>query len=297
VDASVIFECDFDGSNIIPRGPISTVENVDTFHKETRGIPYSISDIRLFVDGETPYIYDSFITVLKDIEVGKEIMEKITYTNKTVCEAQPGYEKKYDKNWAWMSTDAKAFNFMHWFEADGVYAMKVYKNYNYGCKKVLYAKFNADVVPALGNNKLPMFSFSTPFTDTPHGKLALGHCKIITTYNYNEDSKIYKFREKIKASDGNYVQHNSYLYLGYFILLKDDKMFLSDAFLPIPAAKYKFSIYFPMSVFVKDGTVYSTGGYGDFYNVLVSSALTDVVASCKHDVSNFHAEDYAYHVI
>jgi hypothetical protein len=302
MDSTVMFECDFNGTNITPISKPITMENHDTFHKNTKGVPFSISDIRLFTHDNVLYMYDGFITIIKEIDISKQIMERVGYFNNKVCDAVGGYNKEYDKNWSLLSVDDISFTFIHWFESDGIYSICVPKNYTRPCKKEIFIRFKKDHIPPLGSKILPMFSFGVPFIDTPYGKLACGHCKIMTTYNYEINSNIHTFRKLINnefSGNINYVQHASYMYLGYFILYKDNDIFISDAFLPIPddSPQYLFSIFFPMSMFLLNDVLYLVGGYGDYYNIILQFQVADVNKFCRHAVSEFEATKYDYLII
>jgi hypothetical protein len=295
VDATVFFTCDFKDNKMSNFGDVQFIENMDTFHEKTPGIPFSISDVRLFSNSGKLYLYDGFITIIKDCDIKKPMMEKISYFNNQVCKSN-GYEKKYDKNWAFFKESNTDFTFLHWFEETGVYTVTVPKNYNNGCVKQMLTPFNKDIIPALGNSYLPMFSFGTPFIKHGDFYFGAGHCKIQTTYPYDVNSNVSAFRKKVREIP-DIIEHQSYIYTMYLIMITGDDFYISDNFLPLVDTKYKFSIIFPMSLVEIDDKISIISGYGDFYNISTTLSTDHFKELCKHNVKNFDKNKYEFHIL
>lgn len=322
IDTTAVFRCKFDGTDI------SDVKDLTYISNQVAYLPtlvFCVSDIRLIApEGlEVPrvFMYDGNISVIKDIVPGAPLLDKYNYINTRVCTAQTGgrdYVKQYDKNWAMLRWGPKNIEFTHWYEEDGVYNVSVPHNAHYACKKYRVVAFKGDKVPPLGSYTLPMFSLGTPYikiseSDGVTRRLSVGHCKIMLSYHYKTGSAISEFRDKITMDvDHHYIEHSSYIYMGYFILYEERAratghpsvtMYISDAYLPQPTVpehnggkkQYKFSIWFPMSCFVQGDELIVSGGYGDYTPIITKFKLEDVLKACRHDVGNFKADDYRYY--
>lgn len=305
VDATVYFKgkLNLDSCDVEDVSDIKFIYNVDSFLDKHTGCQLSLADMRLSeIDGKI-FTHDGAISIIKEINLNNEIMEKIGYYNTKICKqtANDGYDKKYDKNWALWKTSGDKFTFFHWFEKDGVYIVDVPKNYNLGCTKHKYVGFSKDPIPPLGNSILPMFSFTTPFIKTKIGYLSAGHTKLMCTGRYEPNSSANKIRIKIRTEFpklGNYIEHSSYIYFAFFILLKDDKFLFSNSFLPVKVIDgYVFSIIFPMSLVEVDTSVLLSGGIGDWANIIMKFDVEKVAASCIHDAEKFAANDYQYELL
>lgn len=303
-DCPVIFEADFDPhtckiSNI---GRVQYDYNIRAFSEKDACACNHIMDIRVCnINGEL-YIYDGAVLFIKKLNLSKAIMEKDGYYNTSVCGSQQrGYVKKYDKNWAIWKVDDEKFVFFHWFEKDGVYIVNVPKNNMRPCIKTKFVQFKRNSIPPLGDPVLPMFSFTTPFISTKYGDISVGHTKIILSYNYNKDGKIYKFIKDVREhfpSKGEYIEHGSYIYLAYFILVRDNSFYFSNSFLPVvPVDSYIFSIIFPMGIIECDDKLIVSAGIGDWANIIMRFDTAKVAASCIHDAENFNNQDYDYEMI
>lgn len=179
---------------------------------------------------------------------------------------------------------------------------------------------------------MPAFSFTTPHLDldiAPYGKvqLGVGHIKIHTDdlkYPYLQNSNIQIFRDNLyadykKVFGDRYIRHKGsskapdckgYIYMIYFYFLYDNnqKMKLSDSFLPlnlnpkIPDSEndkdYKFSLVFPMGLEKFDSdNIIVTCGEGDFYSIALEFKLSEVINLCKYDVANLDLSKYNYYIL
>lgn len=129
----------------------------------------------------------------------------------------------------------------------------------------------------------------------------------------------------------NYVTHfghrDGYIYMSFFYFvdtLGSDlnkimtepnpekkslmKMYISDPFLPINmdenhASEIKSSLIFSLSLFEKNKPgdprrlIHITSGEADFYGTIMTYELNDILADCKHDVSEFDFQSFKYHFI
>lgn len=301
VDATVFFSADFDSESCTLNN-VSDVKYIHNIQVNSDNSPYRISlaDIRLANVNNKLYMYDSMVTLIKELDINKEPLDQCGYYNNNICKVD--YYKKYDKNWALIDESAAVFTFLHWFESDGVYVVDIDKTSN-KCTKRRMVTFAEDPIPALGNQYLPMFSFTTPAIQTKHGLLSVGHIKILTTYKYDTNSKIHNARQMIRkkmSAHGNYIEHRSYIYLAYFILMVNNKMFISDAFIPLTITpdNYVFSIIFPMSlILIDESHLLLVGGYGDWCNIMIKFKQSAVINACIHDVEHFNAGLFDYHII
>ena len=281
------------------------------------------NDIRLFKIKNNIYCYDGLITSIYQIKIinnqiyipinmDDEIYKtEFFYFKNKICsksEDSNHFEKLYDKNWSFITSDEDNFEFLNWFENGFVTITLVEKKNNF-CQKLNIIKMNKDIIDGLGSDNFPLFSFGTPFISIEHNDnniifngIAAGHSKIILSKKYNNEN-INLFLEEIKnkfSQDNSYIQHNSYIYLSYFIKLtkyKNNKykMFISDSYLFIDKnQKYKFSICFPMGLFEKNNNIVMSYGYGDYYNYLIEFNKNTLYSNIIHNVEEFNINDYKF---
>lgn len=178
---------------------------------------------------------------------------------------------------------------------------------------------------------MPKFSFSTPLikkystiianqydaVDLGELKMGVGHIKICSDpnqYPYEPNSNIQKFRENLYRDMKNlfgdrYIRHKGtgrapncygYIYLMYFfiIILNDNKMRISDAFLPVYFDdRYKFSLIYPMGITDVGNKIYVIAGEGDYYSVVMQFDFDNITNLCIHDVNDLDMNQYKYKII
>lgn len=333
VDTTIFFAATLREGELVPDESVAP-QYIHTqqvkLNEPPAGVAFQIGDIRMFsslgksLADSHNYIYDGFVSFIKDfdiIENPRPPMEKLTYSNFNICNNPAKYFKKYDKNWAFLretSIGAKDyFTFLHWYGKgasdpdDGVYVVHVDKAPNAGCTLERIIEFHGDPVPKLGNAHMGMFSFGVPFCSIPGDATrfaSVGHTKILRTQTY--EGQINQFRNHVnfdyehKYGD-RYIEHHSYIYAMYFILLEigENKespytMKISNCYLPLDeSAQYIFSLVFPMSIHARDGKLWISAGIGDWYNIIMSVDLAVFVKKCKHDVSEFDAKKYKYKIV
>ena len=286
------------------------------------------NDIRLFNNNNKIYCYDSLITSIYEIGIinnkiqinfsfDKTKDNKLYIKNKlcSKCDNTKDDEncfiKQFDKNWSLINVTDKTFEFLNWFENNYV-TITLIDKITGSCYKKNIIKMNKDIIDGLGNDIMPMFSFGTPILKLDNNDsnilytgICAGHTKIINSKKYN-NKNIDLFLENKKNllnNNSNYIEHNSYIYLCYFIKIikyKDTsyKMFISDSFLFVDMKKeYIFSICFPMGLFEKNNNIILSYGYGDYYNCLLDFNKTDLLNNIIHDVELFDYDKYNYHII
>ena len=171
---------------------------------------------------------------------------------------------------------------------------------------------NKDIIDGNGSKLLPMFSFGTSFIKLDNNNdniiydgIAAGHTKIILSKLYeNENIKsfIKNKNEELSTLD-NYIEHNSYIYMCYFIRLikyKNNtyKLYISDSYLFIDKEKkYIFSICFPMGLVSMDDNILVSYGYGDYYNCIIEFNKKNLIDNIKHDVQNFDYTKYHFKIL
>ena len=288
------------------------------------------NDVRLFNIDDNIYCYDGLITSIYQIKIinnkiyipinlDDDVYKKnhFNFYNKLCikCENQnkdigiPS-EKKFDKNWSFITFNNDYFEFLNWFENENVTITLINKK-NKCCHKKNIIKMGKDIIDGIGNDKLPMFSFGTPFInimtdnkDIEFQGIAAGHTKIILTKKY-DNKNIMAFFDDIKdlRLDDSYIEHNSYIYMCYFIKLIKYKnntydMFISDSYLFIDKnQQYKFSIIFPMGLFEKNNNIVMSYGYGDYYTYLMDFNKDILLENINHDVKNFDINNYKFKVM
>ena len=295
-----------------------------------------MNDFRVVNINGNIYCYDSVISAIFNVKIinnkiyiplnlDDDIYEKeFFYFKKNLCSdidentaISPEYtsfEKKYDKNWS-LITIAKIdnelyFEFINWFK-DG-YVINTFINMKTGnCYNKNVLKMGGDIIDGLGTATMPLFSLGTPFlkleNDNPgvdfYG-ICAGHTKIILTKKY-ENSNIQKFlieKNNTLGKLNNYIEHNSYIYMCYFIKLTKYKnnnydIFISDSYLFIDKSKkYVFSICFPMGLIEKEH-ICMTYGYGDYYNCLLEIDKKKLLGDIKHNLKDLNENNYNFHII
>jgi hypothetical protein len=183
---------------------------------------------------------------------------------------------------------------------------------------------------------MPLFSFGTPHVKYDNKFIGVGHIKIYTdeSNKYKKDSNIDIFRKNLykdftQTYHEKYIRHDAYnsqsgmfggqskgynyLMYFYYVILDDDnvitEMKISDSFLPVYLANdqidtsdrndknYKFSLIFPMGVTLNGKNLLISAGYGDFYSVLMTMNIDEVINLCKYDISNIDLNKYEYKII
>jgi hypothetical protein len=284
------------------------------------------NDVRLVNINNNIFCYDSLLTSIYQIKIHNNNIyipitlddpifskQKFYFKNKLCdnndCEHNDCYYKKFDKNWAYIDSIKDNFEFLNWFENGYVSNTLIHKKTGI-CNKNNIIEMKGDKIDGLGNNKLPMFSFGSPFikiqskSDELYCCIGAGHIKIITTILY-DNPNISDFFDKIKKYqiDDKYIEHNSYIYLSYYIKLVKYKnglykMWISDGYLYIDNKQdYKFSICFPMGIFEKDNKIIYSYGYGDYYNYLIEFEKQELLNNIIHDVSDFDITKYHFNII
>jgi hypothetical protein len=225
--------------------------------------------------------------------------------------------KTFDKNWSFVDIVTieknKFFEFVNWF-VNG-YVVITYIDMKSGtCSNFNAIKMKGDRIDGLGNDFLPMFSLGSPFIkidkndkndkNVDYCGIAAGHTKIITTKKY-ESEKLNIFLKNVNKlrEDNNYVEHNSYIYMCYFLKLTkytngNYEMHISDSFLFLDGKKeYIFSICFPMGMFEKKNSYVMTYGYGDYYNCMIKLEKKSFMKQIKHNVEDFDKNKYDFHMV
>ena len=293
------------------------------------------NDVRLCNLNNKIYCYDGLITSIYEVKVIENTIyvplfmdepiyeshhfyfkNKLCNTNK-LCNINTNdeYFKKFDKNWSIVEIikkdDNKYFEFINWYENGYVTNTLINMKTGGGIKNNII-KMENDIIDGLGNAYLPMFSFGTPFLKIENADsniiftgIAVGHTKIIILKSYDNENIDNFIKKKIELLDilDNYIQHNSYIYLAYYIKLikyKDGTydMFISDSYLYIDMSqKYIFSICFPMGIIEKNNKYVMSHGYGDYYNYMVEYDKNKLLKKIKHNVKLFDKSKYKFKII
>ena len=291
------------------------------------------TDVRLFRDSNGRILcYDAYITAIYELRVLR---------NRIVCAAVPQTvprdvslyaktrvcfeDRQFDKNWAFIEEKNGYFDFLNWFEPDGVTRTRIPVIPGVtSCVKDTIIRYGRDALSGVPDSPLSgAFSLGTPFTPIPKGGstrgddyyegVAMGHIKLSRSMRYS-NPKIGDFIKELAAHifgdeqrAKRTVLHFSFHYLCYFLWLRrsDNKYTLSvsDAFLLVPThvphGAYNFTINFPMGIDVsveKDPVITATMGIGDFHTVACRFPLEEVLRSCVHDVSRFDNAKYGYKI-
>jgi hypothetical protein len=219
----------------------------------------------------------------------------------------------FDKNWAYLC-DIRSRNgatrtiFLDWFlrrhvivsevsfkkDSDRSYKKDLDRS---ACQKKKFVPMREDAIDGLGLGDTAMYSFSTPFVKTAdHVWVAAGHAKLPLSQPYSKDSKIRQFMRETQTYlhstyKERYVEHNSYMYLMYFIRVtwagREWKVEVSDIFLPLSRQpdEHVFSLVYPMSIYLERRRIIVGCGVGDFYAVLLEFRPSDFADIQFHDVS------------
>lgn len=339
IDNTIFFVGSYKNGKLIINTNIKpyVISNEKAFNKISEKI-LIMNDFRLININGKIYCYDSLISSILEIKIinnniyiplylDDPIFEKnFFYFKKKLCSAidtnnkleKYGYntfEKTYDKNWSLMSIvkidNENYFEFLNWYVNGYVINTLVDMKTGLGYSKKII-KMEKDKIDGLGTDSMPLFSLGSPFIQLPSDDanidfygICAGHTKLIIGKKYKNDN-ITDFLEEKKAKLNvleNYIEHNSYIYMAYFIKLikyKDGsyKMYISDSYLYTDLnQKYIFSICFPMGLFEKDNKICMTYGYGDYYNCLIEFDKEKLINDIKHDVSNFEEKDYKFNII
>jgi hypothetical protein len=285
------------------------------------------NDVRIIKIKKKNYCYDSLISSIYEIKIINNkiyiplFMDEPIYTTEffyfknKLCAGLETYLKKFDKNWSLVDiiqqNDINYFEFINWFENKHVTNTLINMKTGDGIKNNIIL-MEGDIIDGLGNANLPMFSFGTPFlkiesTDENiyYTGIAAGHSKIIITKTYDNEN-IMKFINNIYEKYGklnNFIQHNSYIYMIYYIKFIKYKnntydMFISDSYLYIDInQQYLFSICFPMGVITKNDKYIISYGYGDYYNYMVEYDKNKLLKKIKHNVRHFDIKKYKFKII
>lgn len=274
---------------------------------------YFYSDIRLFKSRNKIFCYDGFISSIIEISIKNDEIKGGFYLAEGKVDLLFYIDiciniKKYDKNWSFIKITSHDnqpyFMFLNWFENGYLTVSYIPLNVkNKDCIKKNIIKMKGDLIDGIGNKKLPMFSFGTPMFQLNENEwIGSGHIKIINTYKYeNDELNNFKIQLLELNKEYNYVEHLSYVYLTYHILLSKNngewKMLISDAFLYIPVEKkYVFSINFPVGIDVNNGNVIVSMGFGDYYTGIISYKLEEFKKLCIHDIQYFETNKFKFYI-
>lgn len=336
IDNTIFFVGRIENDSIIidkKTNPV-VIFNKKIITKEEHKKNFMYSDIRIFKRNNIIYFYDGMISSIFTIKVknnkiylsNKNTSGEKMYSKNLVCSINDDYKNqyinKYDKNWALIDIIndkelGKSFEFLNWFDKDSSYITTTIVQINGNkCKKNNYIKMKKDIIPIYGNEYLPMFSFGTPFIKFKinnkkknrgiiYDGISVGHTKVRSTKEYTEGNlKNFISLVRDKYKNFNYIEHNSYMYLLYFIRLKKYKngkkiMKISDSFLYTNDynKKYKFSIQYPMGIILLNNFIYVSCGEGDYYNIILKFKTNDIKQACKYNVKKFNEKIYNCHLI
>lgn len=126
----------------------------------------------------------------------------------------------------------------------------------------------------------------------------IGHCG-----SSNNRQKPFSYRtneedEKVEQSDGVCYTYLFYFYCVYYDDDFQERMKISDSFLPLYLDKiesnlekknnifnfFKFSLFFPMGMILENDTIKLFGGEGDWRCVAMDINLDEVIDSCKYGI-------------
>lgn len=336
IDNTIFFVGKIENDSIIIDKKIMPVViyNKKISTKEEHKKNFMYSDVRIFKKNKTIYIYDGMISSIYTVEIKNNNIHlsynntfgKKMYSKNLLCSVNENYTNqyvnKYDKNWSFVDIIndkefGKSFEFLNWYDRDSSCVTSTIVQINgYKCRKDIFIKMKKDIIPVYGNEYLPMFSFGTPFVRFKinnkkknkgiiYDGISVGHTKIRITKEYTEGN-LNKFISLVrdKYKNYSYIEHNSYMYLIYFIRLKKYKngkkiMKISDSFLYTNNhnKKYKFSIQYPMGIILLNNFIYVSCGEGDYYNFLLKFKSKDIKKVCTHNVHTFNEKTYECHLI
>jgi len=260
---------------------------------------YKYSDIRLFKDNNNNiFCYDGYIKRISKISIDFEKftikLKKLNSIN--ICQNLI----KYDKNWSFFKQEKNFFIFLNWFENEKITLSYIPINNSNQCEKKELLTMKKDLIPGLGNDYLPMFSFGTPFIKIDEDNyISIGHTKLLT-HKYYKNKNINNFKYNIRTLyKDNYIEHLSYFYCCYYIIINKKNsrynFYFSDSILYIDTKeKYSFSINFPVGITQYNKYIYASLGVGDYYNYIIKEKIEDIKTLCKHNARNFDKETYNF---
>lgn len=280
-------------------------------------------DVRLFRDSQGRICcHDAYISGIYHVQVLPTSIQAQPLATRLCFDT-----RAYDKNWALVASDprGKWWDFLNWFTPDGHVTMtRVHNDEPHKCATRNVLTMAKDRIPPLGSSQAGMFSLGTPFaplsaspTSYSYDALAVGHVKVLATYQYQNPS-IHRFLAELDQAMVHWgdrrAEHTSYHYLMYFMHLTRPtptaryKLHISDAFLLLPDAvprseaaqqPWVSNINFPMSVSVLGAreTALVSMGVGDFYTATLALPLEEALAMCRHDVEYMDLSDYRYQVL
>lgn len=159
-------------------------------------------------------------------------------------------------------------------------------------------------------NVMPIFSVGPAVIITIEDKkyiLCVGHIKINYFFDHKMDNIrefIIKTKELMETKYKNtFCQHDRYIYTMCFYLCELNNncqitnITMSKSILPVFSSfnkDYNFSLFFPMGIEICDDTVIVTGGYGDYYSVVIELEFNDVINMCEYNIKEFDFEKYNY---
>ncbi len=335
IESSILFVGYYNDKELIINENIkpTVIFNMNPF-LNIKACGYRYGDIRLFKANNRIFCIDGMVSAIFDIKIHNNKIDlplnrfrtDDDYFNIYLCNFKDEnyYYKQYDKNWSFLDIIdnnklGKSFSFLCWFEKGYVTIINIQhdkdKYFVSKCIKYNIIEMKKDKIDGLGSDYLPMFSFGTPTININlekkvfYDRLGSGHVKIIRSKKYN-NNKLNQFKMKLekyydKFFSDKYIEHTSYMYLMYFFrIIKYDnltyKMFISDIFLPLNMKEkdiYQFSIIYPMGLININNKLYVSGGYGDYYNVILTFGLDDVIKSCVHDIEYFDADSLNFNVL
>lgn len=204
---------------------------------------------------------------------------------------------------------------------EGVFKYHIYINQHIQTKQIYYKypfscdDHHAHCIPKnkhiCGSNRNdPIFSLGPSKLITINGKryiLCVGHLKLCFHFDQlNENIKTFIDHLEIKNEKlygSTYVPHYRYIYMLCFYLFELDidgniiRIFISKAILPLFdkfGLNYNFSLFFPTGLEIKESEVIISGGYGDYYGMILQFYLMDVVNMCNCDMHNFDIDKYEF---
>ena len=154
-----------------------------------------------------------------------------------------------------------------------------------------------------------------------HVKIETGNTVNLDDVYYHKNPRLERIRREThetlqKLYGDRYVEYQGrstdakkaygFIYFMYWFFITDEpkpRMFISDAYLPIHtgelhADKWKFSLFFPVSLMDCGDTFVVTGGEGDFYCVSLRFRREIVLTPSflRHDVTTINVrKDYQFH--
>jgi hypothetical protein len=319
IDSTVFFVVRLVGGNFMVAEEIepACIQNVPITYKGEK-TNFSYSDVRFFRNSTQMFMYDGYISTIYEIQINDNKIESLLFGNvssnmfvkKNFCNEI----RNFDKNWAYMQNKSTGginyMIFLNWFEKGNVTISKVPMSVsNDNCLKETIIEMEGDAIDGLDSGMTNgMFSFGVPFLvlKPDFEGISVGHIKIPFSNKKNYNPNLLTFLdevEKIEKKHSNFIRHNSYDYLMFYIYFKKEttyEMRISNAFLIVDTKeKYMFSINYPMSI-VSTGSgdaVTIAMGCGDFYNYIYNTTTRDIISLCVHDVKKMSFEKFTYDIL